>query len=63
MKMPKYGAGFRRMKNRLGPQRVEEIRQQVLKDQQAALADAGDVRTYHRDRTSYTDYPKPRRKT
>jgi hypothetical protein len=49
------------MMARLGPTRAEALRQQVLREQAAALADAAAASTAtKRDRTTYTDYPPPK---
>ena len=58
------GPGFRRMKARLGPERMEELRQQTLREQDAAMARAlrkSAVRGPAQDRASYRDYPRPAR--
>lgn len=55
------GPGWGRMMARLGPTRAEALRQQVLREQAAALADAAAASTAtKRDRTTYTDYPPPK---
>ena len=59
--IPMYGRGFARMKNRLGPERAEELRQEVLKDQLAARAKWGEQPVGdERDRASYKGYPLPK---
>lgn len=65
MTMPKYGRGFARMKAVLGPEKSEQMRQQVLRDQEAALSEVGKHRVakLERDRTGYTDYPEPKNKS
>lgn len=58
------GPGFRRMKARLGLERMEELRQQTLREQDAAMARAlraPAARGPTQDRASYRDYPKPAR--
>lgn len=60
-KLPEYGRGFDRMKARLGEKRTEELRLQVLKDQQAALSQAARP-VQPRDRSSYSEYPAPKRR-
>jgi hypothetical protein len=59
--LPKYGSAFQRMKANLGgDKKAEELRQQVLRDQQAALEKVSHpVRL--RSRASYRDYPKPKK--
>ena len=58
-----YGIGFYRMAARLGPQRMEELRQETLKDQLAerafVLGHGPNPKTL-RDRTTYKDYPPPK---
>lgn len=54
-----YGRGFERMKERLGPVRTEELRQQVLKEQAEARVKWGGGPLETRDRSSYVDYPPP----
>ena len=50
--------GFRRLRARLGRDKAEALRQQVLEEQRAALVDAGKHRPINeRDRTIYHDYP------
>lgn len=61
MTNPIYGPGFRRMAARLGPDKMEEMRQDVLRRQAAALAEVAAVpaaESRMRDRS--TDYPAPR---
>ena len=62
-RMPKYGEGFARMKKRLGKKRVEELRQQVIRDQEAMREIVYGEISSTRDRDSYKDYPrsKPRK--
>ncbi len=60
--LPMYGRGFARMKARLGEQRAEELRQEVLKDQIAAREKWGAQPVNSRDRDTYNDYPKPKRR-
>ena len=54
------GPGYRRMKARLGPEKMEEMRLRVLREQAAALADAQPPAGATQDRTSYRGYPAPR---
>lgn len=62
--LPMYGLGFSRMKDRMGDKGAETMRQQVLRDQEAALSEVGKHRAEvaGRDRSSYVDYPKPKGK-
>lgn len=55
------GPGFRRMKARLGPERMEAMRIQVLREQEKALAEAlaAPRPAAPQERTTYTDYPAP----
>lgn len=60
---PTYGRGFARMARNMGPDARENMRQQVLRDQAAALEKVGGDRvTVERDRTVYTDYPEPKKR-
>lgn len=52
-----YGPGFRRMRRRLGPKKLEALRQLTLEDQRGARAKWGDQPVNERDRTTYKDYP------
>jgi hypothetical protein len=58
---PTYGRGFFRMKERLGPERAEELRQEVLRDQIAAREKWGGQAVLPRDRDTYKEYPKSKR--
>lgn len=60
--VPMYGRGFHRMKERLGPEKAEELRQSVLKDQLAARAKWGAQPVQERDRTTYKEYPTSKRR-
>lgn len=60
MPKPMYGRGFKRMNDRLGADKAEQLRLQVLKDQEAALAQAKLPPKTSRDRSHYKDYPPPR---
>lgn len=63
MRTPPEGPGLRRMRARLGPTRTEELRQQVLREQEAALIEAASGRpVVERDRCAYRDYPPVRRR-
>lgn len=53
------GPGFRRMKARLGPERMEELRQQTLREQREALASTPE-RGAEQDRADYRGYPAPK---
>lgn len=57
------GPGYRRMKARLGPERMEEMRLRTLREQDEALARAAarpvKPAAPAQDRTSYRGYPKP----
>ncbi len=60
------GPGYRRMKARLGPEKMEEMRLRTLREQDEALARAA-ARPAGRaapaqDRASYRGYPEPARK-
>lgn len=61
MPTPSYGRGFDRMKKNLGAENAEALRQQVVADQEAALADAAGRPRVQRDRSQYRDYPAPKK--
>ncbi len=55
------GPGYARRMTRLGPDRAEALRQQVLREQAAALAEAASTRPpVESDHDTYQDYPPPR---
>lgn len=61
MNTPARGPGFARMMARLGPEQAEQLRQQTLREQEAALAEAASTRPpAERDRDTYQDYPTAR---
>lgn len=61
--MTSRGPGYRRMMERFGPERAEALRQQVLREQETALAEATKSRPpAERDRDTYRDYPPPKRR-
>lgn len=61
VKLPKYGAGYYRMKRRLGNRQMEALRREVVEHQQQALKEAQDAHAAQRDRTTYKEYPPPKR--
>lgn len=59
--MASYGPGFKRMQKLLGPKRLEELRQDTIKRQENARGNIAEE-VVNRDRDSYKDYPKPKRR-
>lgn len=57
---PERGPGFRRMQERLGPDAMEALRQDTLRRQEAALAEAASGHPATVDRAHYVGYPAPR---
>jgi hypothetical protein len=55
---PATGPGRARMLRCLGPERAEALRQQVLREQQAALERVHTEPVPHRDRRTYRNYPR-----
>ena len=55
-----YGPGFKRMAKRLGPERLEELRQSTLKHQEDAKKALSEEIQNPRNRDSYKDYPRPK---
>jgi hypothetical protein len=64
MKQPTliHGPGFHRMKTRLGVEGSEALRQQVIRDQAAALALVARPPANKQDHTTYKIYPKSKRR-
>lgn len=60
--MIKRGPGWARMMSRLGPEKAEALRQQVLKEQDAARNAIVGERGSERDREWYRTYPAPKSK-
>ena len=56
-RMPKYGPGFLRMRRRLGKRKTEELRQDVIKQQDAMRETVSGELQAVRDRETYKDYP------
>lgn len=54
------GPGWRRMRDRLGPVRMEEMRLKTIAEQAEALERATAVAERATDRESYRGYPAPR---
>lgn len=60
--LPSHGPGFRRMQERLGPERMEALRQDNLRRQLEARAMiSGEMPELERDRDTYSEYPPPKR--
>ena len=61
------GPGYRRMRARLGPEKMEELRLRTLREQNEALARAAarpaQPAAPAQDRASYRGYPEPARKS
>lgn len=64
VKVEVEGPGYRRMKARLGPERLEALRLDTLRLQQEALSGVRVAKPPKpgADRESYKGYPKPRGK-